>query len=156
VADGTGITLEHIAVAAQPVRFGLLGLSTLGWFRASAVADALHVKRGTVRLHADELVEQELAERREVVGAPKQTFEWRITRLGSALHAQLADLVGELVLPAPAGVSVPATLLAVGGDFEPDELAAALGERVVMTEPVPGFWISGRSEPRLAKRSTDR
>jgi hypothetical protein len=121
----------------------LLGLSGLGWFLASAAAKRLHVERGTIRLHADALVAQRLAERRERGGSPKQTFEWRITALGATVHDRLAGLIGEpLPLHTPAQDALPATLLAVDGELAKDDLATALATLTARAKPIPGFWVS--------------
>jgi hypothetical protein len=133
-----------VETAAQPVRFGLLGLSGLGWFLASTAAQRLLVERGTIRLHADVLVTQRLAERREREGAPKQTFEWRITSLGAALHDHIAALIGEPVPTRPSAPVQPATLLAVDRELESDDLAAVLAtlSRRARATPVRGYWVA--------------
>lgn len=144
VSDGIEITVGQVESAAQPVRFGLLGLSDLGWFLASAAAERLRVERGTIRLHADALVAQCLAERREREGAPKQTFEWRITPLGAALHRRISELIGETLQPPSPVPARPATLLAVDRELESDDLATALAglSRKTRATPIPGYWVA--------------
>jgi hypothetical protein len=126
------------------VRFGLLELSDLGWFLASAAAERLRVERGTIRNHADVLVEQGLAERRERQGAPKQTFEWRITPLGAALHQRISELIGEPIQVHPPVPTQPATLLAMDSSLEGDDLVSALAalSRKARATPIPAYWVA--------------
>lgn len=143
MSDATSpFTLAEIEAAAQPVRFGLLGLSSLGWFRARPAGTRLGVQRGTVRAQADALVDLGLAEKRDLTDLPSPTFEWRITVRGAQLHARLAELISEATeLPPPPEDPPLMALVALGSGVSDADLPTTLEELARRAKPVFGYWL---------------
>lgn len=131
--DGTGTLYQliELEVAAQRVRFSLLGRPD--WFRVTAIAEELGVERDTVRGHANALLKLDLLERRTLEGQPRTTYEWRPTGRGRSLRQRMTALLDERSQE-PDGTPAAVVVVALPGyEHLADELLAS----------IPG--ISGRA-----------
>lgn len=88
-SDEQNEQLTRLQRAANPSNLALLRRAD--WFRASEVAQETGADRTLVRRTARELAALRLLDEREVLGASRQTFEWRVSPDGE----RVAEIIDE-------------------------------------------------------------
>jgi hypothetical protein len=138
--------LEQIERAASPMSLTLLQQG--GWFRASQIAKQTSTDRAVVRKTARALAAVGLLDEREVIGAPKQTFEWHVNPIGERLARLIEEWLGLSRKPSKSpprylGLFAVTSHEPLGGDLT-EELVARL-QRSDVAQIVPAVVYEERS-----------